>query len=121
MSSINPEVEEHHWGSFSPDLPNPFHGKVALVVDTATQLYVADTSIMRHPDDPKLFSVVLIISDIQTDQWTTLRQIRVRLPGVLLPHIAATTEPCFLGHPYVLRLPSSFFGARPFPVQLGLG
>ena len=121
MSSIDPKLEEDHWGSFSQDLPEPPHGKVALVVDGATQLYVADASIKRHPDDPKLFSVVLIISDIQTDHWATHNQLRVRLPGDFLRRIEANSGDGFLGHPYVLRLPSSFFSPHPFPVQLGVG
>ena len=121
MSSINPKLEDDHWGSFSPTLAKPPHGKLALVVESATQLYVADLSVQRHPEDENLFSVVLIISDIQTDHWATHNQLRVRLPGILLPYIAETIEPCFLGHPYVLRVPSKIFGARSFPVQLGLG
>lgn len=121
MSSINPELEEVHWGSFSQDLQNPPHGKVTLVVDGATQLYVAETSIKGHPDDPKLFSVVVIISHIQTDHWSTHRQLRVRLSGDFLHRIKANSGDVFLGHPYVLHLPSSFFSPQSLPVQLGVG
>jgi len=116
-----PKLEECNWGNFSPSLPEPPRGKITLVVDGAAQLYVAEASTERHPDDPNLFSVVLMISGLQTDRKDHYDQLLVRLNGAFLPRIEANKGEGFMGHPYVLRLPSNFFSPYPFPIQEGGG
>jgi hypothetical protein len=116
---MSENIDEIYWGSFSPELSEPPHGKITLVVDGAPQEYVADLDVLPHPDDPTLFSVTLIVSDIQTDHRATHETILVRIPKEALPHIRATPKGDSQRHPYVLHLPSTFFGLPLFPVQLG--
>jgi hypothetical protein len=116
---MSENIDERYWGSFSPELSEPPHGKIALTVDGAPQEYVADLDVLPHPDDPTLFSVTLIVSDLQSSHWATHLQIHIRVPGELLGRIGASRGCSSPPPPYVLHLPSTVFGLPFFPVQLG--
>jgi hypothetical protein len=111
------EPKDEHWGEFNRTLEVQPSGSIALLVTGAPMLYKAEMSVSSHPSDPELFSVVLIISNVQTVLGREIGQLRIRLAGSLLSHIKENSSSDFLSLPYVLPLPSNFFGELTFPDQ----
>jgi hypothetical protein len=116
MRNYDPPIPDQAWLS----LPFPFLEMQGAAVDTTTtdtsQVYEGFFCIDRHPTDDKLFSPVLVISDLPTANWATHVQLRVRLAPGAMSRLERQRKGD--NYTYTLSIPLSALGYVRLPDQL---